>query len=475
MWTLARFQDKGHRPQPEGIPSLSEKPFVTMKDPRRKMTLLIEHGTRSAVVNGKRVKLAHTDFALLATLASSPGEVIPHQELTQEAFGGPMAPHDLHWRIWRLRDLLGDRERELKILENRRGHGYFLALAPEAVTVTHGPDSATEFSDDEVSEPIALEPEPQGIPSLETAAPVLPASHEEPPTLPARPEKPPASALSESHDEPSTDEADGEVPYPLQNRTHRISVRLGPVLVASLVALAALGGSWSVGYLLAAKRGADSEVQSASQLPQLKPSPSPSEAKAKAKDAPERKGQKRRPKNGAQDKRPTKSKKDRPGEPSGATVVAAPASSGEVANPAPEPEPKTNGGNGSGDSKPQPVAPALPPAPTRYLYHLVHPETGDHFVTTDSATASEQEAKGYRGSAIARVYTSQESGTRALTTNQGTAWIFTSAGPKTEPASRPVPLWYSTNDAGDFFYTTSESEAKASGWSASLAGYARAL
>ena len=419
----------------------------------RETSIVIEKGTRSALVNGTRLELAPTDFALLTALAERRGEVLSQKELAEIAFGGPTSPGDLYWRIWNLRKMVGDLDRKPAdmIIRNRRGQGYVLELSEASVEVVHRiPDASAE---DPVDPPAPADD--QAIPS---EAP--------PPT--------PVELVQPATDEPPSP----EIPTTAEERQVTFSeaplraLRPRAVLLATAIALAALGSSWSVGYLLAAKPGAETRVGSVSQLPEGDPSPSPE----KTKDTRQRKDQKDQSNKPDRDKRPTKTKKDRPGKPNGVAVLAAPpATPAEVADPAPEPKPQTNDGKDSGESKPQPVAPALPAAPTRYLYHLVHPETGDHFVTTDSATASEQEAKGYRGSAIARIYTSQESGTRALTTNQGTAWIFTSAGPKTEPASRPVPLWYSTNDAGDFFYTTSESEAKASGWSASLAGYARAL
>lgn len=133
-----------------------------------------------------------------------------------------------------------------------------------------------------------------------------------------------------------------------------------------------------------------------------------------------------------------------------------------------------------GSSKPSrkpspPPEPAVPPAPTRFLYHLFNQRTGDHFVTTDGNVASEREAMGYQGGAVGRVYTSQESGTKAIPTNHGTAYIFVASSPETEPRSTTVRLWYSTNNAGDFFYTANEAEAKQSGWHASAVGYVRSL
>ena len=119
----------------------------------------------------------------------------------------------------------------------------------------------------------------------------------------------------------------------------------------------------------------------------------------------------------------------------------------------------------------------MPPGPTRYLYHLEHPETGDHFVTTDDNIVSTYQGRGYVGGAIGRIYTSAPEGvaTKATNTNRGTAYIFTSASPKTEPTSPTLPLYYSTNNDGDFFYTTSAGEARETGWEGVLIGYVRTL
>jgi hypothetical protein len=119
--------------------------------------------------------------------------------------------------------------------------------------------------------------------------------------------------------------------------------------------------------------------------------------------------------------------------------------------------------------------PALPAAPTRYLYHLFNAKSGDHFVTTAADVASTYQARGYQGGAIGRVYTSPEDGTKAIATNRGTAYIFTGARPRTNPASSTVPLFFARNDKGDFFYTTNEAEASQEGWSSSLIGYVRTL
>ena len=407
-------------------------------------SLVIEHATRSALINGDRVKLTPTDFALLSALASRPGEVIPRKHLALEAFGAPMAPQDLNWRIWRLRKLAGDLSRadEERMIGTRWGQGYILNVHG-AVTVVEG---------------LEVEEEVMPLPAM------LPAENE-----PAK-EEPVQGALIDLTEEPTTHDtvtlaAAPAVADPIAVR--RRYLRPKSVLVASAVATAALLSSWSAGYLLAGGREAENRSLEISQLDSEAPADRP-------KPSPDNKADGRN-KARSKDKKQTKKRRlDRGSDGKGTTVLAAPPTSSGTARSAPAPA-ESNPDEKTPNKDSSQAAPALPAAPTRYLYHLVHPETGDHFVTTDSNTASEHQAKGYRGSAIARVYTSQESGTRALTTNQGTAWIFISSSPRTEPASQPVPLWYSTNNAGDFFYTTSESEARASGWSASLAGYARAL
>jgi DNA-binding winged helix-turn-helix (wHTH) protein len=126
----------------------------------------------------------------------------------------------------------------------------------------------------------------------------------------------------------------------------------------------------------------------------------------------------------------------------------------------------------SRDSKPEPKDPVLA-APSRYLFHLINTQTGDHFVTIDPSAVSDYQARGYTGGAIGRVYDRRVPGTTAITTNAGTAFIFIASAPKTEPRSETRSLWLATSDNGDFFYTTDEREAHAEGWTASRVGYVR--
>jgi hypothetical protein len=226
-----------------------------------------------------------------------------------------------------------------------------------------------------------------------------------------------------------------------------------------------LAGSWGAGYVLSSRDAprsiADQPEDDAESQQELG---APSEGGGQPEES--RRGGRRE-----QERRRESKKGNRANGP----VIAAPGASTNDNLSDQSGTQDSSQGSREGGKKDQEPAPTLPPAPTRYLYHLVNPETGDHFVTTDSATASEQEARGYEGGAIARIYTYREDNTKAITTNHGTAYIFIGSAPKTEPASTTVALWYSTNDAGDFFYTTNEVQAKQSGWTGSIIGYARAL
>lgn len=434
----------------------------------REISLVIELAAGSAVVNGNRIEISPTEFTLLATLAARPGEVVSHKELAAVAFGEgiPVTPHDLHWRIWNLRVRIGDRDRKRKLIENRRGQGYILHLPEASVKVLEGKAQRAVASSEPAAQQVIHLDEPPPLSILPQADSVsLPADDElvltvhadDPDSLSDSAEVSAAAPEAVTREDPSS-----LVP------SRRMSLRPRAVLLATTLAITALGSSWSVGYLLSS-RSTSSEQHERAAVPPADPSPV-SEA-SKPKDD-EKKPRKRgdRGKQEARNSHKGTGQEGRGSAPS--TVAAAPLSSsdGEFA-PADQPtsQPKDS------DKNDTQAAPALPAAPTRYLYHLVHVETGDHFVTTDGNTASEYEAQGYRGSAIARVYTSQERGTKAITTNQGTAWIFVDRASRTEPSSQVVPLWYSTNNTGDFFYTISESEARASGWNASLIGYVRSL
>ena len=183
----------------------------TGTDPERAGSLVIELAARTAIVDGVRIELPPTEFALLAVLAARPGAIVSHKELAAAAFGEAapvMAPHELHNRIYRVRKLLDDVEREHKMIENRRGQGYVLDMPPTAVEVLDGvsPTAGRDYV-------VKLEP-----------------SGDEPETLEVT---------------PSSDAPGG-----------RPRLRLGVVGLVSVVALAALGGSWAAGYSISRSREA---------------------------------------------------------------------------------------------------------------------------------------------------------------------------------------------------------------------------
>jgi hypothetical protein len=241
--------------------------------------------------------------------------------------------------------------------------------------------------------------------------------------------------------------------------------RLGLILVG-LLAMLVVGLAWLVGY--AASRVFSND---APERPAAREATSNSDAE-KEPDARDRKPHRHDQPKGDKDRHRRRSSgtNDSVTSAGGGAPVSGPAVGGAAPNDTADP--------GQQDSSKKPKedsAPTFPPAPTNYLYLLYNEKTGDHLVTTDGGVASEYEGKGYHGGAIARVYTYAEKDTKAITTNGGTAYVFASASPKTEPESRTLSLYYSSDGEGDFFYTTSQSEASQEGWQSSLVGYVRTL
>jgi len=399
----------------------------TETDPERVGSLVVELGARAAIIDGRRIELPQTEFALLAVLALRPGEIVSHKDLATAAFGEAapvMAPHELHNRIYRLRKLLDDVEREHKLIENRRGQGYVLNLPTAAVEVLEGVAGLAMTDDvEQATEPSS--PTVAEFPEVDVPPHVKPA---EPP------------------------------------RPDRATLRPRVVVAASLAAVIALSGSWLAGYVLSSRSAAQPETTL-----RVAENDNRSEREPATEKRRESGREKDRRSNG------NKGKKGSGRQAASAPVIAAPGSSSEV--PATTPD-QPEGSQGSRESsRKRPPEPALPAAPTRYLYHLEHPETGDHFVTTDDNIVSTYEGRGYVGGAIGRIYTAapEDVATKAISTNRGTAYIFSSSSAKTEPASSTLPLYYSTNNDGDFFYTTSAAEAKATGWEGVHIGYVRTL
>lgn len=81
-----------------------------------------------AYVGERRVELPRKEFELLRVLAQSAGRPVPAEELLAQLWPHEpgMTRRDLHWHVWRLRTLLGDRDRDAPAIANRRGYGYML-------------------------------------------------------------------------------------------------------------------------------------------------------------------------------------------------------------------------------------------------------------------------------------------------------------------------------------------------------------
>ncbi|MGH2730746.1 MAG: winged helix-turn-helix domain-containing protein [Actinomycetota bacterium] len=405
-------------------------------DAGRAAPLVLELSSGTAILHGEGVELPLREFRLLAALARRAPEPVSSTELIEAIWPDqPWTPKEnLYVLASQLRRLIDGPTKFGKNIRNRRGFGYMLDLAPrDVVVIESGMQESLEDRANRLDE--------AGDHATDAEAAEAPYTPEAP-----------------------SDEEAGEVA--VEGATRSTGRPRGRRLAGiAALALILLVGSWSAGYVLSKVSRSESKDEAKSpEGNQDSPITAPAEREAEGNRADK----------DARSKTTTRNKDSAPrgSQDRGLAGVGGGATSGSnLAN-----QDQTQGSQGSRKgSQRQPSEPALPPAPTRYLYHLVNEKTGDHVVTTDGSTASEYEAMGYEGGAIARVYTYEEDDTKAISTNHGTAYIFVTSSPKTDPASVAVTLWYSTNDDGDFFYTTRESEAKQDGWQASMIGYVRSL
>ncbi|MBA2312962.1 MAG: helix-turn-helix domain-containing protein [Actinobacteria bacterium] len=433
-----------------GVPSS----YMQKLDAAGPTPLVLEMASGTALVHGEAVELPLRELKLLAELAKHVGQPVETSALIAAAW--PEAPwttpQDLYVLVSKLRRLIDGTNRFGQNIRNRRGFGYLLDLPAGEVVVRAGAASEDDMVID-LRDEEAQEETPAGAQSV----PLQPSSSAT--TTPLREDAEPSTVAT--------------------SQSRGLRVILAVALTALLVAV-----SWATGFTLSKRFSRPSEERA--EIAQPPSSSEKSSAKAEEGETPnaDKKGPARSRRRAEQG-----SGKDPSSDPSIAfaapppttalTDGSTPESSGSapatIQDPADKTEPEDSDKGWRVPNTKDPAPPQLPPAPTRYLYHLVHAKTGDHLVTTDSNTASDHEAMGYQGGAIARIYTYQEDNTRGVTTNHGTAYVFISSAPKTAPASRTLPLWYSTDNDGDFFYTTIESEAKQSGWAGSLIGYVRSL
>ena len=425
-----------------------------------RVSVVIERRAGRVFVERREVALPPNEFRLFLTLAEAPGEAVAAAELMDAVWGqdAAMANNDLYWLVWKLRDRIGDRSRPRPVVANRKGHGYLIDVTVTDLQVVDvvGPapagasaDSAARVASDGATVDIPVDDHPQTDSATTEDARV----------------GEPAFAGSLAGEEGSLAPASQVLGPPAAAKSAQTRRRPGLLLAACLVAV-----SCAAGFAARALVRETAPPPPQTRVGPAEPSPgetaTPDERGGERKRDPERRG-------GRGVNRPR-----RPSVRSGGTpVLAAPGAAAAVQVPSTSSSVPSGGGQSAQRSQPRvkPRPPELPPPPTRYLYHLYNSENGDHFVTTDGGAVTEHEAKGYEGGAIGRVYVTPEKDTLAIATNYGNAYIFVDDSPKTEPASAVVPLWYTTNNAGDFFYTTSKSEASQEGWTASLIGYVRTL
>jgi DNA-binding winged helix-turn-helix (wHTH) protein len=449
---------------------------ATPGEPNR-ISLVVDPKSAAVIVAGRRIALPAKQFALMRELTADPGAALEASEVIARVWEGRpgMASSDLHALVWRLRRRIGDTGSEPQVIVNRKGLGYLINIEAVEVTVMEGPGDRPEPASTAPGEDAAEArfdaeaPTSDPSPRLDVRVAAVVERAE----LDAGGSSAAAARVRSAREEGAVDPmapvggTATEVPTSGSREVDARHEGVRPAMnfgdkslrwwIAAAGVVLAMG---AVGFLGGLVTSETPEADDDAMAAESEPTASPAQANPGH----------RPPKN--KSRRPSRSQPARnPGGGSGAGVAATP----PVAAPAPptalpaisaprqhKPPPKR-----------QPVA--LPPPPTRYLYHLYNAENGDHFVTTDGGAVTEHEAKGYEGGAIARVYVASEKDTQAIALNYGRAFIFIDASPKTDPASTPVALWLAKNNAGDFFYSTSKSEASQDGWSASLIGYVRAL
>ena len=386
----------------------------------RVASLVVELGTGTAIVGDERIEIPPGEFDLLAVLASRAGKAIPSKELLSTLWPGDAiaTEQDLRGRVYRLRKRLGDDKRTTKLVGNRPGFGYLIDLPPEAIEVV-GRKSPSVEQEDQV---VVLDPSPVGEPD-DTTAVLL------------------------------TDADAQDVPAQLSDR--RV---LRPVVVglAAVAASALLAGSWLAGSWLSTRASADDSVAQVDH-----------ENGDSGRDAQKSVTKRRSQQHGRDRTRAAKVKGERlvrPVAEAGPVVVA-----GGAAKPQDQVEREPNP-EAQRPKQQEAVEPA--PRPDTRLFHLHHPDTGDHFVTTDSSAANQRQAEGYTMTMEGWVFRSQTEGTTAITLHGGSAFIYRTSS--SAPDGVSVAPLYRLSSGSTFFFTSSSSQAnqaEAQGWTRAVAGY----
>jgi two-component system KDP operon response regulator KdpE len=88
----------------------------------------IDVAARRIRIDGEEVQLPPKEFDILVQLALRPGEPVSSPELIRKLWPATTTTtaEDVHCRVSRLRGYIGDRERSVPLVSNRRGFGYVL-------------------------------------------------------------------------------------------------------------------------------------------------------------------------------------------------------------------------------------------------------------------------------------------------------------------------------------------------------------
>lgn len=434
------------------------------------------------IVAGRRIALPAKQFALMRELTADPGAALDASELIARVWEGRpgMTSSDLHALVWRLRRRIGDTGSEPRIIVNRKGLGYLIDTEAVEVTVVERPVESPGLVSaaargDTAEARVDLEEatsDPRPRHDERVAAVIEEAELDEggPPASTDRvrsareggavdPMAPVGGAATEG---PTSREVD------VRREGVRSALYFGRSLRWWIAAAAVVLAVGAVGFLGGLVTSEAPQADDGTIAAEPESSASPPRADSRHRPPNDKSRRPSRPQRGKN--RARGSGASGPAGTSPALAAAPP-----VAAPAPHMAPPATSAPRQHKPPPKRQPVVLPSPPTRYLYHLYNAENGDHFVTTDGGAVTEHEAKGYEGSAIARVYIAPEKATKAIALNYGSAFIFIDAAAKTDPASTTVALWLAKNNAGDFFYSTSKSEASQGEWSASLIGYVRTL
>jgi DNA-binding response OmpR family regulator len=153
---VARARDLLHRLEPQPQPSLT---FAGVS---------LDAGAGGAIVDGRKIRLTRTEYAVLAALVHAAGGVVSRDQLAAQASahaGGLPLARSMEGHVRSLRRKLGDDAQHPRRLESVRGFGYRL-IAPAAVS----PSQLAVNAFDALAEPALIIDRQQRVVLMNAAA-----------------------------------------------------------------------------------------------------------------------------------------------------------------------------------------------------------------------------------------------------------------------------------------------------------------